>query len=391
MKIKIIFEKIKNKIKFNQKEIGKLLTTSKSFINPLYVETECVDKIFRLATQKYELLKKRYFSHYEKKRITLIANENWRKATYGDEYEEIVEVPVYIKDGEKIDITLELPKKEVQEYIDSHIMHLKVVQDNGELFDHFIVAKNHELVALADDGVVEFETFEDYLKSFYNLANYSLILPQESENSPIHYWEKRGVNYSNHLIIKDGYYFIENSFLKSFKKREEEERIKSFKKEFFAFKESGKLFTFFNAKFYHYINKAKKLNIINGVQAKELENKWLEHQKEEEKEKALQFLKEAEEFIENSLYKISAGEKPYSLAVDENLLDSNIKELYDIAVEQLDDIFLVESKAGAFWVSQKDKIWNVKVPDNKKGLFIGKAGANIKALANEYNVKINVI
>jgi len=38
-----------------------------------------------------------------------------------------------------------------------------------------------------------------------------------------------------------------------------------------------------------------------------------------------------------------------------------------------------------------DKTWNVKVPNNKKGLFIGKGGANIKALADKYNVKINVI
>ena len=53
------------------------------------------------------------------------------------------------------------------------------------------------------------------------------------------------------------------------------------------------------------------------------------------------------------------------------------------------DIEYVYSKAGYFYANKEDKIWNVKVPAEKKGLFIGKGGANIKALAKKYEVKIN--
>jgi len=55
------------------------------------------------------------------------------------------------------------------------------------------------------------------------------------------------------------------------------------------------------------------------------------------------------------------------------------------------DLIIVESRAGFFIANKKDKVWNVKVPNEKKGLFIGKKGANIKALANEYKVRINLI
>ncbi|EDM22906.1 KH domain-containing protein [Caminibacter mediatlanticus] len=137
----------------------------------------------------------------------------------------------------------------------------------------------------------------------------------------------------------------------------------------------------------------------------ELKNSPLASKKVKEKIDELYYLKnkdfidkQMQEHIDKiksiSLYKIGKSNRPLKKASWTNKY-SPLWEEYKKTVESYekiyDNLMIVDSAAGEFLADKRDKVWNVEVPDNLKGLFIGKGGKNIKKLAEEYNVKINVL
>jgi hypothetical protein len=173
-----------------------------------------------------------------------------------------------------------------------------------------------------------------------------LILPEESENSPIHHWEEKYPQYKKYLKKVDGYTFIENSFFEEIEKKEEENR-----------KKAG-------------LNLLKEAIEKKSLWKLELVKRMGVDETKIKKAEAI-IIAELKKEIENNLYEIK----------------ENLPNIADFEEEYIE----VKNKAGKFIAKKGDKIWNVKVPNNLKGLFIGKKGANIKELAQKYNVKINII
>ncbi len=136
---------------------------------------------------------------------------------------------------------------------------------------------------------------------------------------------------------------------------------------------------------------------------------WTHNVPEEIKKKAYKLKYESEkDFFDESLkkhiekikavplYEVGKTDLPFPNYSWGYVVDfTPYKEEFDVIVGAYkavyNDLIVVDSKAGSFIANKKDKVWNVKVPDNKKGLFIGKSGANIKELAERYGVRINVI
>jgi len=85
---------------------------------------------------------------------------------------------------------------------------------NGAYFMGFRAPKNQSFPFEKGEGIDNFEEFEKFLIEFYNLKGFSLIEPENSENSPIHIWKNRGIDYLPHLKEVGGFLFAKDSLLK---------------------------------------------------------------------------------------------------------------------------------------------------------------------------------
>ena len=113
---------------------------------------------------------------------------------------------------------------------------------------------------------------------------------------------------------------------------------------------------------------------------------------------AKKFIDEAEEFLKYELYQFHNKNCFYDKIKkpDFYLLDSLEGELAEKTrklKEKIDSLEVVDlwSLGGFIIVEKGKKYWEVKIPDDLKGRFIGKGGENVKSLAKEYGVRIKVV
>ena len=179
------------------------------------------------------------------------------------------------------------------------------------------------------------EELEDIIKNFYGMQNYVLIREDEVEEAN---------KFANVKII-DRLGFIEESIADEVFKKIRDERGKRY-----------------------ILNEAKK------------------------------FIDEAEEFLKYELYQFHNKNCFYDKIKkpDFYLLDSLEGELAEKTrklKEKIDSLEVVDlwSLGGFIIVEKGKKYWEVKIPDDLKGRFIGKGGENVKSLAKEYGVRIKVV
>ena len=267
----------------------------------------------------------------------------------------------------------------------------------GELFEYFRAPKTQEFSFEKLPGQDNFKEFEKFIKNFYKIPDsWELIFPEGSENSPIHYWGEKCKAYIHEV---DGFTFVEKEFVENFEKEQRKKTHDSFAK---LLNEIIEAEDFEELDYVHkpdLIEKRVKSEGFNDLislieKAKEkfiqLRDKYFERQLE-------RYIREAQEFLKCGLYIIDNIERPEAPYLVSNpdeveIHDLKIKEILKEARKLFNtienDIELISTKAGYFFAKKTDKVWSVRVPDNKKGLFIGKKGANIKSLSERFNKKI---
>ena len=300
-------------------------------------------------------------------------------------------------------------KSKIIDYFKNKYTKLVKIIDNGSIFAVFRTPKTQNFPFEKAEGIDNFKEFEEFVKNFYNLKDVSLTYPEGSENSPIYYW---GDEVKDYIVKVDEFTFIKKDFLERKEEEEKEKALNSAKKILNAILSADSI----DELDWRYTPSGAK-KIINDwgfdklIPLLEKAEKYYQHLQDKEIENKLKnYVKEAENFL-NELYTIGVEmpEAPSRSIIVPDYYYSHKKEAQKAKEELINkfgeiykkanslyqkiknDIELISSKAGFFYINKNDKVWNVKVPNDKKGLFIGKAGTNIKALAKKYKVKINII
>jgi hypothetical protein len=188
---------------------GILLTTHTSFISPVYLKIVADYKKEKEEWENY--IKSDIFPNIVKTKKTVTKySGGWSSRMFEhplEEYNDVVEVDIL--DGNEV-IIRDFPTKEewensiIKHFKNQYTKEIKVKDPFGEwIFDSLRIGNNDNTLSnFSSKEVMEFPEFEDYLIKFYNLEGYDLVLPPESEDSPLHFLDEEP-------IIKDNrYYFI---------------------------------------------------------------------------------------------------------------------------------------------------------------------------------------
>jgi len=353
--------------KVDEKNGDKSLTTDFAFVKPLYIKFNF----------DYEKLKKEWDN------LTKTAPK-----TYNN-------LPVIIANFPSKD---ELEKEIFKTFLKEKIKTIQII-NNGDVFAIIRAKKNQTFPFEKISGVDNFDEFEKFVKDFYQIPNYKLIYPEGHENSPTEYWRMKKYDYTPFIKEKDGFTFIDEKFLKFVEKEENKKWLNAVKKNLETILKAKK-FDELDHKttsitYNERLINEYSLNELNDLLEKAKQN-YEKLQKEYITEKVKNFIQKADEFLKYGLYKIDSKLQSPDIDFSKEELEKikDNEKLYKKATKMLETLKNIETiytKAGTFYVNLNDKVWNMEIPDNKKGLFIGKGGQNIKELTNRYDVKINIV
>lgn len=300
--------------------------------------------------------------------------------------------------------TEDLVNKLIQDAKEKHTKVHEVKDESGNPIYYFRISRDQELPTL-------FSEFEPVIKQAYGIGEEWELVPflEGSENSPVEIWKKESFfQYDRDYMEVDCFAFVRSSFLVKWQEESERRRKDAIK---------SVLFEVLSLKSWEYnwrFEGLRESNIPEDLKEmyKEAKKKMDELKIKSVKKELEDFIKKARHFLENGLYEVSK-EMP-ECDVSTELIDpwyyyvrredkaakaqeENVRLYGDLLLEAqklhkaLKELEAVNSPAGIFYARKEDRKWKVKVPKEKKGLFIGKGGKNVKALEERYGVKIAVV